>query len=139
MSAPALPSARSLRLAVAGFRMGEPRRTCPPSVHAGVPGRLTELEVGFEEGRRCRLDADLRIEIAAALLSRSLTLTPAPTMWLTRPGELTAHDTDLAWLAASTLAAAEVGLEVAFVVITRRGWYDPRTGAGQQWVRLRLA
>jgi len=136
MSAPELPPANSLRLAVGRFRLAEQRRRFAPCLHVGEPGAD---EVAFEDLAADHLDADLRSEIAAALISRALLFTPRPAAWLTRVGELSEHDADLAWLAATAQAATEAGLEVPFVVITRRGWYDPRSGARREWRRLRLA
>jgi hypothetical protein len=138
MSEPLLPSAARLRLAVADFRTGESRRRCPPRLHVGVLGTSIDAAV-FEETRGEPLDADLRREIGAALLSRALLLTETPDMWLTRSGHLSTHDGDLAWLAACASAAGEADLAPTFVVITRRGWYDPRTLQHREWARLRLA
>jgi hypothetical protein len=58
-------------------------------------------------------------------------------VWLTRPGELALHDLDVAWLSAAASAYAEAGADLTMVVVNRRGWRDPRSGAGQTWVRLR--
>ena len=140
MSEPPLPSAARLRLAVAAFRTGEPRRICPPCLHVGVLGHRGDgpFEATFEEDRQGPLDPDLRREISAALLSRALLFTETPDIWLTRSGHLSTHDGDLAWLAATAAAAAEAELAPAFVVVTRRGWYDPRTLLRREWARLRL-
>ena len=63
---------------------------------------------------------------------------PAPWVWLTRSGELALHDLDVAWLAAAATAYAEAGADLTMVVVTRRGWRDPRSGVGRTWVRLRV-
>jgi len=133
---PPLPAASSLRLAVWHLRRDEGRRQFPPRLNVGVAG--TERRLDFEELPRDRLDAALRAEIAGALLSRAREYAAGPAAWLTRAGELTTHDTDLAWLAAVDFAGAEVGLTPAFVVVTPRGWYDPRSSARQSWRRLRV-
>ena len=138
MSEPLLPRPARLRLAVAAFRTGESRRRCPPCLHVGVLGGSSDAAV-FEESRAEPLDADLRREVGAALLSRALLLTDKPDIWLTRSGHLTTHDVDLDWLAACASAAGEADLAPAFVVVTRRGWYDPRTLQRREWARLRLA
>ena len=138
MSDPVLPSASRLRLAVAAFRSAERRLVCPPCLHVGLMGHTDGLGT-FVEERAEPLDADLRREVAAALVSRALTFTEAPELWLTRGGHLSTHDIDLVWLSAATAAAAEAGLATAFVVITRRGWYDPRTLQHREWARLRVA
>jgi hypothetical protein len=135
MTAPDLPPQGALRLAVGLFRMAETRRQFPPRLQVGTPGGEAS---SFEDLAADRLDADLRTEVGAALLSRALVATPSPAAWLTRTGELSTHDTDLVWLSATERAAAEAGIALPFVVVTRRGWYDPRTGARREWRRLRL-
>ena len=130
-----LPAASSLRLAVWQLRRDEVRRRFPPRLHVGVPGGQA---VAFDDLAADRLDAALRTEIAAALVSRARELTDRPTAWLTREGELSSHDADLAWLAAVDAAAGEAGLLVPMVVVTRRGWYDPRTLTRREWKRLRV-
>jgi hypothetical protein len=57
--------------------------------------------------------------------------------WLTRPGDLDVQDVDLAWLRAIAAVSDETDRMLPFVVVTRRGWRDPRTGAGRSWARLR--
>lgn len=133
---PTLPAASSLRLAVWHLRRDEGRRQFPPRLNVGVAG--TERRLDFEELASDRLDAALRAEIAGALLSRVREYAAGPAAWLTRAGELTTHDADLAWLAAVEIAGAEVGLCPPFVVVTPRGWYDPRSSARQAWRRLRV-
>jgi hypothetical protein len=34
-------------------------------------------------------------------------------------------------------AFAEVGEDATFVVVTRHGWADPRSGVGRTWKRIR--
>ena len=58
-------------------------------------------------------------------------------MWLTRAGPLDLQDVDAAWLAAARTAASEAGVALTMVVVTRRGWCDPRSGARREWKRLR--
>ena len=60
-----------------------------------------------------------------------------PMLWLTRSGPLEAGDLDLAWLAAARSASAEAGVDLMLVVVTRRGWFDPRSGVRRVWQRLR--
>ncbi len=57
--------------------------------------------------------------------------------WLTRPGPLDVQDVDLAWLRAVTAVNGETERDLAYVVVTRDGWRDPRSGAGRTWLRLR--
>ena len=58
-------------------------------------------------------------------------------MWLTRTGDFVLEDPDAAWLSAARSAYAEAGLCITMVVVTRRGWWDPRSGASRKWKRLR--
>jgi hypothetical protein len=81
------------------------------------------------------LDQALRCEVLAALLRRGRA---DPVMaWLTRPGDLAVQDVDLAWLRAVTTVGEEVGRVLPYVVVTRAGWRDPRSGVGRTWRRLR--
>ena len=62
----------------------------------------------------------------------------APTVWLTRPGALTLQDVDVAWDAAARSASAELACgPLRLVVVTRAGWWEPATGSGRRWRRLR--
>lgn len=92
----------------------------------------------------CELDPDLddalRTDITAALLRRVMSADAHTTIlaWLIRTGELDTQDVDLASLRSLRAATAEAACgDFDFVVITRRGWRDPVTGAGQEWKRLR--
>jgi len=58
-------------------------------------------------------------------------------IWLTRPGSLALEDVDAQWLRAARSAAAEAGVALTLVVVTRSGWVDPRSGACRVWKRLR--
>ena len=82
-------------------------------------------------------DAGLRADIALALLRRAGASTPRPLVWLTRPGELSAHDEDLLWLGPVSWAVAALGQHASPVVVTRRGWFDPVSGVRREWRRLR--
>ena len=50
---------------------------------------------------------------------------------------LEVQDVDLAWLRAVAAVHGESGHVVPYVVVTRTGWRDPRSGASRTWVRLR--
>jgi hypothetical protein len=79
-------------------------------------------------------DHGLRTEIVgAALRARD----DPPWVWVTRSGPLDLQDVDAAWLGPTLAAAAERGVEVGYVVVTRHGWIDPRSGARQEWKRIR--
>ena len=71
------------------------------------------------------------------MLRRTTTSRRAPLVWLTRPGELDLQDVDAAWLAAARTAYAEAAAPLTMVVVTRRGWRDPRSGVRREWKRLR--
>lgn len=130
----AADQASALRGAVLSFRAGERRRVFAPVLHVGDPaGRHVSYDVRADEA----LDHALRVEVVAALLLRSRSLTEDPVVWLTRPGELASHDVDAAWLPAAEAAYAEAGLPLTLVVVTRSGWYDPRSGLTRRWQRLR--
>jgi hypothetical protein len=44
---------------------------------------------------------------------------------------------DAEWLSAARSAFAEAGVDLTMVVVTRRGWWDPRSGRRREWKRLR--
>ncbi|CAM3593447.1 hypothetical protein [Nocardioides zeicaulis] len=121
-----------LRAAVLELVEGSPSRGFAPTVHAGVPGRSARHREDVPVA-----DAGLRADLALALLRRGSRLHPRPRLWLTRPGELTAHDDDLRWLGPATWAASALGLPISLVVVTRRGWFDPVSGVSREWRRLR--
>ena len=130
---------RLLRRAVVDHIGSLTGRAFPPVVHVGVPGgtvrRFTVLPAE-------PTDQALRADIVAAMLGRP-PIAPgrspwtSPWVWLTRAGDLALHDLDADWLAAASRAYDEAGADLTMVVVTRRGWRDPRSGAAQTWVRLR--
>lgn len=126
---------RVLRGAVHEHARTERRRTFPAVLHVGIPGGPTRtFEVLPEE----RLDLALRVEIVEAMARSSLGNGAVPLVWLTRMAQ-GAETEDLAWAAAVGHAAGELGVRLDLVVITRRAWHDPRSGAGQSWARVRPA
>jgi hypothetical protein len=126
---------RLLRRAVVEHVASLTGRTVPAVVHVGMPGQsVRRFTVRGDE----QTDQALRADIVAAMLGRRQdTLRPWPWLWLTRAGDLALHDLDADWLAAAGTAYGEAGGDLTMVVVTRRGWRDPRSGAGQTWVRLR--
>ena len=120
---------RLLREAVLDLATTEHRHHFPALLHVGTPG-----------GRRVTVTDDrtwdhgLRTELVGAVL-RSLE-DPA-WVWVTRVGPLSLQDVDVAWLGPTVTAAHERGADPAFVVVTRHGWRDPRSGVGQEWRRIR--
>ena len=120
---------RLLREAVLDLAVTEHRHHFPPVLHVGTPGGIA---VTVTDDRRW--DHGLRTELVGAVL-RSLQ-DPA-WVWVTRVGPLSLQDVDVAWLGPTVTAARERGSDPAFVVVTRHGWRDPRSGVGQQWQRIR--
>lgn len=127
-------TAAMLRRAVLRLCTGERRRVFGPVLHVGHPdGPVATYAVD----PRARLDPAVRTDLVAALLRRLPAPGPAPLVWLTRTGELALHDEDAVWLAAALQAFAESGRSLTLVVVTRRGWWDPRSGVRREWKRLR--
>lgn len=126
---------RVLRGAVIGHARTEHRRVHPPVLHVGVPGgQVCSFEIGPDDD----LDLALRIEVLEAMTRTSLERDVVPLTWLTRT-EAGPDTEDLAWAAAVGAASGELGVRLDLVVITRRSWRDPRSGAGRAWSRLRAA
>ncbi|GAA4697956.1 hypothetical protein [Nocardioides nanhaiensis] len=132
-----------LRRAVLEHATNERRRTFAPVLHLGTPGGV--VATFCAEPNEGPLDLALRTEVVHALWRRSRAGTHdrpagnAQTLaWLARPGDLTeTRDDDLAWHAAVRAARGELGRYLPFVVVNRRAWRDPVTGAGRTWQRLR--
>jgi hypothetical protein len=120
---------RALRTAVLLLAQSDRRRHVPPQLHVGTPG-----------GRTTTIDHDpdwdhgLRTEVVGAALRAGH---DPPYVWLTRSGPLTLADPDAAWLGPCVAAASERDHDVIFVVVTRHGWRDPRSGLSQEWTRIR--
>ena len=125
-----------LRRLVVELKAAERRRRFPAVLHVGGPGRP---EVG-----RCaepldpsgsQLDQALRCDLLEAVLRRA---PPGPVMtWLTRPGDLEDQDLDLAWLRVVVAVNGETGRALPYLVVTREGWRDPRSGVSRRWRRVR--
>ncbi len=126
-----------LRRLVLEHKSAERRHRFPPVLHLGAPARP---EVGrVVEDSASDLDHALRCDLLAAMLKRNATHDrERPLMtWLTRPGPFDVQDLDLAWMRAVTAVNGETDRDLAYVVVTRDGWRDPRSGAGRTWLRLR--
>lgn len=131
-----------LRRAVRDHAATESRRSFSPTVHVGVPGeRVAALVLDPAQPT----DPGLRTDVVAALRVRARATSEAssrirsePLVWLTRSGEVgLVEDVDVRWLAAARAAYAEAGAALTFVVVTRHGWCDPRSGLTQRWKRVR--
>jgi hypothetical protein len=125
-----------LRRLVLEHKAAERRQHFPPVLHLGGPGRP---EVGrvVEDSRDPaeQLDHALRCDLLEAILKRGAA---GPVMtWLTRPGPLEVQDVDLAWLRVVVAVNGETRRALPYVVVTRDGWRDPRSGVGRTWRRLR--
>jgi hypothetical protein len=131
---PATADAAAVRLPRAAVRAHvatERRRRFAPVVHVGLPG-VRELAVA---AHTAATDHALRCDQLAAMLAA----TDGPHLvWVTRPGELTLHDVDAAWLSAALAAYAEAGRDLTWVTVTRRGWWDPRSDVRRTWQRVRV-
>lgn len=130
LSAPlSVSDGRTLRQAVLDLATADRRRHIPPALHLGVPGGPA-LTIPDDRA----WDHALRSEIAGAALRAT---GDVPWAWVTRSGPLAVQDVDAAWLRAVVTAAAEREVDVAFVVVTRHGWLDPRSGLRREWLRIR--
>jgi hypothetical protein len=126
-----------LRQAVLDHRSSERRRVHPEALHVGVPGgRVARLALDEVEPS----DPGLRTDVVAAMrvcATRGAAGGEVPMVWLTRTGGLELQDVDARWLAAARAAFTEAGEPLAFVVVNRDGWRDPRSGLSRTWARLR--
>lgn len=124
----------ALRRAVFALRSRERRRVFPARLHLGDP----DGEQVVHPVVRHPLDDGLRLDVVAGLLRLRPAAAPSAA-WLTRVGTPAPHDLDLLWLPAVLRAFAEAGEEARWVaVVTKTGWYDPRTGDRVTWQRLRI-
>lgn len=125
------PVLAALRSVVLDHVSSERRRRFPPVLHVG---RLGGASVTHETAPS---DGDLawRTDVVAALVQRCAA--DDPVVWLTRSGALALHDVDAEWLAAARAAYAEADRPLTFLVVTRRGWWDPCSDLRREWRRLR--
>lgn len=124
-----------LRQAVLDHVTHQQRRVHSSVLHVGVPGRRT---VRFEMAPGDRLDPSLSTDVIEAMLRPSLERKVVPLVWLTRrEHETQVTSEDHHWANAARAAGGELGLDLDLVVVTRRGWHDPRTGVCRSWKRMR--
>jgi hypothetical protein len=110
------------------------RRSLPTLMHVGTPG--VEQVVLAEEPS---LDPGLRADLMERALD-GLELQRPPIPWLTRNGELTPGDADLAWFAATREGYGRHSLTLpGFFVMTRYGWLNLATDEVIRWSRIRPA
>lgn len=124
-----------LREAVMRHATTERRKRFAPLLHLGRPGSTERTVPAALAGT----DHALRSDLVAAVLARlpDKGAGREPLVWLTRPGDLGVEDLDVAWLSASAAACAEAGRDLTWVVVTRHGWRDPRSGLRRTWRRIR--
>ena len=123
-----------LRRAVLDFRVSERRRSHPPVLHVGIPGATT---LAYEPRHDEQMEHGLRADLVAAFLRRARNETVEPLVWITRTGELVLEDVDAVWLSAARSAYAVAGVPLTMAVVNRWGWWDPISGRGREWKRLR--
>lgn len=147
------PLAHVLRGMVLDFRVSQPHRVFPTSIYVGDPRGhrvgFTHTTTGSDANGYARatklrapppLDLAQQADVFGVLLDNYVNHAPMrePMVWLTRSGDVDhVHDADLHWLAAATQAFAESRMPLTMVVVTRQGWYDPRSGVSRRWRRLR--
>ncbi|MFL6022215.1 MAG: hypothetical protein ACJ72O_02660 [Marmoricola sp.] len=108
------------------------RRALPTLMHVGTPG-VEEVVVPEGPG----LDPGLRADIMERALD-GLDPDRPPLPWLTRTGELSPGDADLAWFAATREAFGRHASALpGFFVMTRYGWLDLATDELIRWNRVR--
>jgi hypothetical protein len=124
-----------LRLALTELVTGAgTRRALPKLMHVGTPG-VEEVVLREEPGLDPGLRADL---VERALDGLALEFSPIP--WLTRTGDLSPGDADLAWFAATREAFGRHSLVLpGFFVMTRYGWLNLANDELIRWSRVRPA
>lgn len=133
-TAPVGTSYDELRTAVRCLLAEGRRSRFAPRVHAGRPGGTVRSVEAAPYG-----DHALQADVLTVMVEALAATTP-PLVWVTRPGGSgapEAADLDLAWLRATRAASGELGVPLAFAVVTRHGWWDPLGGASRTWRRLR--
>lgn len=129
LESPVAPEVQRVLRAAVLLAAAERRPRLPATLNVGVPDGPTTTVVDDPAW-----DHGLRTEIVgAALRARE---DPA-WVWVTRSGPMDLQDVDAAWLGPTLAAAAERGVELGYVVVTRHGWSDPRSGVRQEWKRIR--
>lgn len=138
---PLPPSVRSmLRAAVAELARHERRLLFPAELHVGTPGAF-RVSTPIDDAPD---DFGTRVDLVHAMVRRAAIENPAsgattPWVWLTRSGPPGPEAVDLAVMAPALHAFAEADHVLRYVVVTRRGWHDPRSGLQRSWVRLRAS
>ena len=121
---------RLLREAVLDLATTEHRHHFPPVLHVGTPGGTDRHRDRRPRGGTTGCGPRWWAPCSGRSRTRAW-------VWVTRVGPLSLQDVDVAWLGPTVTAAHERGSDPAFVVVTRHGWRDPRSGVGQEWRRIR--
>lgn len=129
-----------LRTAVLEHARSERRLLFPAQLHVGTPGAF-RVSTPIAEAPS---DFGTRVDLVHAMVRRAetagvSTATRIPWVWLTRSGAATTDNLDLSVMAPTMHAFAEADQPLTYVVVTRRGWHDPRSGLQHSWKRLRAA
>ncbi len=137
----------TLRRAVLDLRTRHRTLRFPAELHiaqsATAPLRWTGVDGVSTVGSRTNphlLGGGIEVDVMRALLRQPHGSPPVASetwLWLSRPGAPAWHDLDTKWLAAASLAHEEVGVGFTMTVVTKQGWYDPRSGCSRRWKRLR--
>jgi hypothetical protein len=126
----------ALRVEVGSLRLRERRRVFPAELCLGRLGER-RVAVPLPWPVPAAYDDALLADLVDALVDRGGV--PTEAVWLLRPGVPEPHDVDMRLAAvAHRVAEARDAPGARFLVVTRYGWLEPRSGASRRWKRLRL-
>jgi hypothetical protein len=127
---------QALRTEVGSLRMREQRRLFPAELCLGSYGEH-RLTVALPWPLPPEYDDALLGELTDALWDRCHG--GSRSVWLVRPGVPDLHDVDVRLAAVVERVADCRGVPASpFLVVTRYGWLEPRSGETRRWKRLRL-
>jgi hypothetical protein len=126
----------ALRAEVGALRLRERRRVFPAELCLGtLGGRRVTATLPWPVPPE--YDDALLADLVDALGDRGGVAAEA--VWLLRPGVPEPHDVDMRLAAvAHRVAEARDAPGAGFLVVTRYGWLEPRSGESRRWKRLRL-
>ena len=137
---------RGLRSEALALKARRVRGHVATTAWAGVPGaaagegdaalHVAHFDVALAPAGS-RVDHGLRVEVTIALLHQVRSTVSEPLVWITRSGSPELCSPDLAWLSASRIACAELGLPHSFALVTREGWRHEPSGVTHRGKRLR--
>lgn len=123
------------RAAVLELALSERRRVHPSLVHVGTPAGPADVLAAQAPQEASALDHAVRVDQLSRLLWARRH--DHPLVWLTRTGPLEWQDVDASWFSACAAASGETGVAADLLVVTRHGWWSPRTDARRTWARIR--